>query len=315
MPVAEALPFRPHPIWTSVPESLSALKTNACLTPLNHRLEDIAYLGTQLADATIITRNSGAVIIGRGGYGPVQCEGMPTRLCRHRVALRFAKSAVVQAVRTIGDDSDPIALVVADGVGKISHIIQLTGSYDRHIAMALDAGAEVWLPTDFQDIPLDVAPLSAIRALRANWSESAPQDHLDPFLNGRDIERRRALPYIGSDRAWPIIPNSLWPFLDQLTDDGTSFGRIVPATGLLQSDVGPLEMAKSHRGCWDSSSATAQFALDMNAVGSVWVTVVDWFAQLELYDAAGRGIAVLVADPLRSAEDWFYRLAALPRAN
>lgn len=321
----------------TLPETRAALEKVAALTALDPDLEVLALLGTGFEDALISTRNAGALVMGRGGYGPTQRHGTRLRLVRKRINLRIghARGASLARVEGTTGGGERGALVVLDGADKVVHRVQYRSRVDEKIGRSLDpqgapdcsspdGGTPDWATdcapgcTPDRSVTADAAPddtiipLTAIRNARMRWDEDKLSDHLDLVLSDGGATRSRCLPHVGTDRARRVEAGLIPSFFAFLAEHAFPFTRAVPSQGILQFDIGCITALAQPDGVLVSQTERGAFSLDLDSIGSVWVTTMRGCAALELYDHAARNLAVLFADPWAEASNWADALAPFP---
>ncbi|MBE3639616.1 ChuX/HutX family heme-like substrate-binding protein [Mangrovicoccus algicola] len=296
-----------------LPAALSELAPQTPLTTLGHDIETLALLGTQFEDALITTRNDGAVISGRGGYGRLQSRDHSFTVNARRVNLRFCPGAPLQLARHAPERGQPGAVVAIDAGGQIHHRVQYITEHDSRVAASLRP-EPAHLPALPEAAPGNVVSLGAVRAARQSWEASTSAGHLDDLMGDQGRSRRRMLPCLGTERAWQVIPRMLPGFLETLRRRGANVTRMVPGGGVLQAQSGVFRRVARMDGIVLCQAARSDFALDMNRVASVWVAASRLHWQLEAYDDQHRAVAALCALPLSCGRDWRDALLSLPRA-
>lgn len=302
------------PMAAELPGTLKGMSRLSEVVMLGWDIETLALLGTQFEDALFTTRNKGAVISGRGGYAGLQPHDRSFSVSARRVNLRFTNSAPLQLARCSGaSDDTPDALMAVDHTGTIQHRVQLKTDYDQRVAHSLEIGAEVALASPASVASSEnVVPLAAIRSAREKWDRAVSADHLNDFLESRGQLRLRCLPHLGRGRAWRVESRLLPGFLNLLYQGRRNFTRIVCATGLMQVQAGPIEQFSQQDGVLFCQNRTGIFALDMREIGSVWATASPLHWQLEIYDHADQGVAIMAAAPTSCGQDWRNLLMAMP---
>ncbi|MCV6584207.1 MAG: hypothetical protein OIF47_01595 [Marinibacterium sp.] len=302
---------------SALPDTLDDLRAVSGFAELGHDLETLALIGTQFENALITTRNAGALIAGRGGYAALQRSDAPLRLTRapRRVDLRFCPATPIRLARYAdGNGGDGIAAF--DHSGRVQHRVQLGAPADRQVLCSLGQGAVASSAPAASDTPnhgQNVIPLAAIRRARDIWNTADLGAHLNDLLRSCGRERRACLPHVGVNRAWQILPDVLPSFLTYASDRGIGMARFVPAAGLMQADVGPLETITLVGQLVTARAGAGTFSIDLSAIDSAWVAAIGRFWQIELYDAQGDCLAVLGYDPSQNAGHWSDLLCSLPK--
>lgn len=300
-----------------IPGSLAELQTVTEVTQLGHDIEVLALLGTQLEDALITTRNGGALLSGRGGYGPLQTSDMPLRLSRRRVTLRVSPQPGLSLLRYEGDLATdlPGALAVVDGQGNVCHRVQYVSPYDTRVAQSLDPEpVAVWPERAGAGDRGNVISLAAVRQAREAWPDADTGAHLNDLLEDGGVRRQQCLPHVGREKAWRISTDIIESFFYFLNKRRTNFARMVPASGMVQADIGQVGDMRRIGNLLVLTTEKSTFSLDCNEIGSVWVVATSRHWLLEIYGRDHKAIAVLAADPMGDAGLWRNLLAALPRA-
>lgn len=313
-----AIAAHPDLAGEELPATRTALEAHGPVEALAADLEDLALIGTEFDEALITTRNAGALISGRGGYGAFQSVQAPWRPSRWRVSLRVAPCAGLALLRSARDPGSrtPGSIVVLDSEDRIIHRVQYVTDHDLTIAATLardDRAAR--LPASEPAVWDDkVVSLAAIRAARAGWTHAGTGAHLNDLI-GEDAgrQRRLCLPHLGHERAWRILPSVLPMMLGYFRERRISFARLVSGPGLIQADLGPLERVVRGNDVLTASATGSVFSLALDQIGSVWVARcgTDW--QLELYGHDLKAIAAFRSDPMADLRDWNDLLASLPR--
>ena len=301
----------------ALPQTLHDLDASIGLTLLHGDLETLALIGTQINSGIISTNNGAALISQMGGYAPMTTTAMPHRLSRKRVNLRVAPHRNVYLGRSGVSDSGLLTLVVADDIGLIYHRIEVAETYDQAVITALDAAARESGPT--QQIsptmpPDNIVSLSSVRCARAIWDSYDTGQHLNDILADGGKTRRKALPYISKNKAWPVLVKVLKNFITHLHNSLISYAQNVSANGLIQSMIAKGGTLRLLDKILMIQNEHHSFALDLVQVDSVWVTAIGPFHQLEIYAADGRAIAVFGADPKGCIRHWNALLCSLPLA-
>lgn len=299
-------------LGTPMPDSVQALRSCGDLQELGRDFEGWALMGTQLDHALITTRNAGALISGQGGYGPLQTDQMPLRLCQHRVSLRVGTRAALRLGYFAGRDL-PDALVAYDRDDQLCHRVQLRAPMDLCVARSV-APDDLCADLPPEESHNNVVSLHAVRRARAGWDDADAGQHLNDFMYDQGRARLTTLPHVGPQRAWQIVPQVLVSFFTYLQGRGISFARMVPVAGLMQADVGPLEQLRKLDQILQGSGAHSSYALDLGQVQSVWVVASARHWQIEIYGHEGRALSILSADPLGNQPLWRDFLLSLPRA-
>ena len=157
------------PDTSGFPRTITALRACTQVDILGSDLEAWAFLGTQLSDALISTRNRAAFIAESGGYGRVTCASERWRPTQKRVNFRFGVDEAVMLFRSHSQAQLglPDALGCCSGDGQIIHLIQVRTRSDLSIINALELSS----PTPEQpclDVPLsdDIIPFGPIMRAR-----------------------------------------------------------------------------------------------------------------------------------------------------
>lgn len=304
-----------------LPATVAELQINHRLVPLCGDFEPLAMAGTQFDDALITTRNTAVVLSGYGGYGAFQTENTTFRLSRRRVNLRVASHATPaifrcdpRTAREAGVE-DPASIVVADSEGRIFHRVQYRAGLDALVARSvpeLDAPSPA--PRSDQPTARNVIPFGAIRNARDTWDSRDAGQHLNDLLHDRGHMRRKCLPHIGPGRCWRVRRDVLPSFLCFMVDRHFSFARMSIGQGLLQAHVGPLSSAQFLGAALLLEADGSVFSVAQDSIAEVWVCAARNHWHLELYDTAGRAVAVLAGDPMGDLPQWRDYLASLPAA-
>lgn len=300
-----------------LPATLHDLRQITQVAELGHDLETLALIGTSFEDALFTTRNGGALISGRGGYGPLQTSNMPFRISRGRVTMRLAAGSQLRLARSaaLKERALPGSVIAVDHGGHVHHRVQYVSPNDHCVAQALETIPERSVPLQSPPvISSNVVSLAAIRAARMGWDRADAGIHLNGLLRDGGAERRNSLPHMGRERAWRVIPEVLPSFLAYLCDKHNSFARMVPAAGMLQASAEPIARANQIGSLFMGQGGQSVFSLDCAQICHAWVVASRRYWQLELYDGAGKALAVLADDPHGTAWTWRDLLASLPRA-
>ncbi|MEM6486940.1 MAG: hypothetical protein AAF677_01510 [Pseudomonadota bacterium] len=322
----------------TLPETRAELAAAAALTPLDPDLQMLGMVGTGLEDALISTRSAGALVMGRGGYGPLQLCGTPLRLLRRRVNLRVAAGARVAVARAAGGHPEPArgALVVFDAAGRVAHRIQYQAGPDEALACSLDRadtadpcepgtgiGTGIGAADEAEDrlggtpppAPgCNVIPLQAIRAARARWDDSGLAHHLDDALADGGRLRHGCLAHVGAGRSRRVQAGMLRSFFACLAERMISFARAVPASGLMQFDIGPIRGLSETGSILLAQTDNGAFSLDLDHLGSAWVVRVKGAMALELYSRDRQSLAICHADPSQDPGTWNDIMTCFPAA-
>lgn len=297
------------------PATIFAQRKFGPVTAVDADLETLALLGTQLAGSVITTSNPAALISGKGGYAPYQSTSTPFRLSRNRINIRVAPQAAVDLYCS-RDVPDRTNLIVADKAGNIVHRVTVRDGIDAHVIEALET-----IPDEDVSMPgavtrhaasRNVVSLSAVRAARDNWDCGDTGQHLNDVMIDCGLSRAQILPYVGRCRAWPVVTQTVASFVIYLCDKSIRHARLIPGTGLIQSDLSRGGKVSQVGSILRVQNAHQNLALDLEQVRAVWVTRFGAMSQLELYNADGRAIAILAADPASDISEWNTLLASLP---
>ncbi|MEM7526937.1 MAG: hypothetical protein AAF416_04575 [Pseudomonadota bacterium] len=293
---------------------MEALRARTTVQTLAAGLEELAMIGTYFDDALITTRNSGALISGRGGYAAVQRARSPWRLSPGRVAIRIAPTSAATLARSDMDRDTrlPGSLVALDPDGAVFHRVQYVSASDRRVAEALEAG-EPEMGTRDDAERGNVVHLAQVRSARACWEAMTSGDHMDALLVDAGRSRRRIMPYLGANRAWRVSAAPLPSFLAYLVERRIGLTRVVLGCGLLQAATGPIGRVAHGDGQLIASSDSGIFAVSSDRIDCIWVVTTRDGWQLELYDAEARALAVLMPDPMANRSQWNEMLCSLPR--
>ncbi|MEM1301758.1 MAG: hypothetical protein AAGH17_04175 [Pseudomonadota bacterium] len=302
----------------SLPDTLGALRQTSDVTDIGHSIEPLALVGTLLDNALITTQSSAALISSFGGYGALQPSNGPLRLSRkgHRADIRFAASSQVRVTRNrhgVGSPA-PISLTVLDAAGHVRHRVQVRTAADQMAVMSLEPSAPTH-PGHSSELGSNVIPLAAIRAAKADWTQQDAGRHLNDFLDRDGATRLKCLPHMGRNRAWRVQASILPSFLTFLRDRRVGCARFVPTSGLMHMDVGTFDDVSELDDVIVTKSGRNTFSMDMKSIASAWVTALGPVWQIELYDADGRAVAVIGADPHANTTIWRDMLSALPPAR
>jgi putative heme degradation protein len=279
-------------------------------------METLALLGTQFDDVLITTRNTGALVSGRGGYAPIQTTSGPLRLSQRRVSVRIATNSELSLIHCQGDREArfPSALAAVDRLGRVQHRVQYVSDFDACVAESLEPCEGYSLPQtpSFREVE-NVISLPALRRAREGWDEADAGQHLNDLMVEMGKPRHKMLPYIGKQKAWRVLPQVLQSFFNYLDGRRYSFTRFVPASAVLQADVGAFERVNWFGSVFFSATQRGTFSLDLDRVEHVWLTASPRHWQLEIYDADERALAVLAPDPNAASSQWKDFLLSLPR--
>lgn len=312
-----ATPEFHHVPRDEAPKTLSDQKALGPVTPLDGGLETLGLIGTQLADAVISTNNGAAFISGRGGYGPLQTTATPLRLSRNRVSMRVAPDAGCRLSRGQDESTGRESLLVSYPDGQICHRITVNGGYVTLVIRSLDVTQDDVPPSQpvEPDFPEGVICLGSLRAARDAWDRWDSGRHLNELMRENGRPRRSHLPHVGNTRAWPVLTQTLTSFISFISDRRIGFARMVPGYGFVQADVTQAPTVSQVGQVLVVQEGDKVFALELNQIGSAWVTRFGPMSQLELYDHSNQAVAILAADPMSNFSDWNTLLASLPRSH
>jgi putative heme degradation protein len=294
--------------------TLDALAQTGPLTYLDMDLEALALLGTQLADALILTNNGSALLSEKGGYAAYQTSSMPHRVSSCRINMRICPTAPVNLVRTQGIGGR-LALFVVDGSGQISHRIETDGGYDGAVLATVDEGRlKGGAPANNAVLANGIVSLNAVRSARLYWDCRDTGHHLNDILHDGGRIRRSTLPHVGKYKAWPVLTAVLPSFITYLRENEIGHVQLVPGAGFIQSSMawaGKVELLDQ---ILLVRNEQRSFAIDLSNIESMWATRIGPVSQLEIYSHAGDAIAILAADPNGNYGQWNTLLGSLPPA-
>lgn len=317
---------RPSPQPGPLPETLDDLRARIGTQQLDLDLSGLALLGTLLDGAQVLTRNSGALIVGKRGYAGVQTAGSPFRGNRQRPVVRMAPATDLPVLLSAADGPRPPCLSVTCGAGRIAHRVQLMTPADQAVAASVPAAGPADRPAALPPLADDPAPraadvvrLDAIRAARQLWPLSKVSDHLDDLLADRGRARGRLLPLLGASRALRVRHDLIPSLLRFISRRGLSFSITVPTdASLSHSLTGRADHVDHTPALLSCRMTNGFFSLDLAELAQAWVsryaraaTGALSGAMLDLYGRDGRCMAVLHADPFSSSQEWADVLEAL----
>lgn len=309
-------------LFTEAPRTISDLSANECVAYLDSDLESLALLGTQWSDALITSNNGAALASGLGGFSSLQSTAHPFRLSDRRLTFRFNPATSVHVLNTTGRAGPRSGLAVADTTGSLSLRVETNGGYDTSVIGALQDAvtspetAHPLAVNTVADAPPDnVIPLNAIRSARNNWSQADIGSHLNDLCTDGGIMRSATLPHVGRHKAWRVVNEVLPSFLSYLLQKKIGFAPLVVGCGYVFGNVFKTGAPQKLDNVYWIANGAQNFALDMEQLGSVWITKCGPASHLELYDRAGRAIAALVPDRNLDWKHWNTLLASLPEVR
>lgn len=311
-----ATPFRCARLTGTHPPTLDALEQAGPVSYLKADLETLALVGTQLAEALISTRNSAALISGRGGFAPYQDSARRFHASQNRVTFRVHPTTPVHMTMSAGRAGPEAVVSVSNAQGDIGMRIEAGDGYDACVLGALDRGEKRALdPSSEESFGGNVISLGAVRSVKTHWSNSDAGQHLNEILDTTGRARASVLPYVGKGCAWRVQPQVLSSFVTFVTDRAIRHTRLVPGCGFVQGDVFKSGQVQLQDDILLVSGSGAHFALDLAQIATAWVTRFGGVSHLELFDHNDCAVAVLAPDPNSDVRVWNDLLASLPMAR
>lgn len=265
-------------------------------------LAELALVGTTFDGAQVLTSNAGALVEGRGGYGPLQRCGDRFRIMPQRASVRVEDWRSLPVL--LSPAATELSVIAPDG--RVQHRIRLTEA-ERVVAQTLPQATPAPLPP--AEMPSNVVSLAAIRARRENWHRMHCGEQIDDLIRDGGVARLGSFPALGQ-QARRLQAGLLASFLDFLCQRRCGLQVTVPATGMAQSLFGKVHTFDRLGQVLICTTDDGRFALDPAQIAQVWAIRHGTRASVEIYGHDGRCIALLGG----TDAPWEGYVAAFPSA-